>query len=118
MTTATNASQLDELHSTLNGQSRFSAYAEESIPIAIRTAVRPACSSLLLFAVADKIWSGRVLSYLPRNLRVIMSSAALIAVPAFGMTIIIIAAGIDLVGRNGTDAVRNRSRLAAEECRP
>jgi len=50
---------------------------------------------IVLFSVADKIWSeGFFLS--TRNMRVMMSSAALIAVPAFGMTIIIIAAGIDL----------------------
>lgn len=48
-----------------------------------------------LFAVADKIW-GQGFFVSARNMRVIMSSAALIAVPAFGMTIIIIAAGIDL----------------------
>lgn len=48
-----------------------------------------------LFTIADKAWGeGFFLS--ARNMRVIMSSAALIAVPAFGMTIIIIAAGIDL----------------------
>jgi ribose transport system permease protein len=50
---------------------------------------------VLLFTVADKAWGeGFFLS--ARNMRVIMSSASLIAVPAFGMTIIIIAAGIDL----------------------
>lgn len=50
---------------------------------------------VVLFAVADRIWGeGFFLS--ARNMRVIMSSASLIAVPAFGMTIIIIAAGIDL----------------------
>lgn len=48
-----------------------------------------------LFTLADNAWGeGFFLS--ARNMRVIMSSAALIAVPAFGMTIIIIAAGIDL----------------------
>ena len=48
-----------------------------------------------LFCIADQIWSeGYFASF--RNMRVIMSSASLIAVPAFGMTIIIIAAGIDL----------------------
>lgn len=50
---------------------------------------------IILFAVADRIWSGGFF-VTTRNMRVIMSSAALIAVPAFGMTIIIIAAGIDL----------------------
>jgi ribose/xylose/arabinose/galactoside ABC-type transport system permease subunit len=50
---------------------------------------------IILFAVADRIWSGGFFVSM-RNMRVIMSSAALIAVPAFGMTIIIIAAGIDL----------------------
>ena len=50
---------------------------------------------LLLFALADNKWSsGNYLS--ARNFRVMMNSAALIAVPALGMTIIIIAAGIDL----------------------
>jgi ribose/xylose/arabinose/galactoside ABC-type transport system permease subunit len=50
---------------------------------------------IALFAIADRIWGeGFFLS--AYNLRVIMSSASLIAVPAFGMTIIIIAAGIDL----------------------
>lgn len=52
-------------------------------------------SIVILFAIADNIWSeGYFLS--AYNLRVMASSAALIAVPAFGMTIIIIAAGIDL----------------------
>ena len=50
---------------------------------------------ILLFAAADKVW-GQGFFVSARNMRVIMSSAALIAVPAFGMTIIIIAAGIDL----------------------
>lgn len=50
---------------------------------------------IALFAVADKVWSAGYFMSL-RNMRVIMSSASLIAVPAFGMTIIIIAAGIDL----------------------
>jgi ribose transport system permease protein len=50
---------------------------------------------LFLFAAADYKWSsGYFLS--ARNFRVMMNSAALIAVPALGMTIIIIAAGIDL----------------------
>ena len=50
---------------------------------------------VLLFWAADSVWGqGRFLSF--RNSRVIMSSAALIAVPAFGMTIIIISGGIDL----------------------
>lgn len=50
---------------------------------------------LFLFWLADSIWGqGYFLSF--RNLRVMMSSAALIAVPAFGMTIIIISGGIDL----------------------
>lgn len=50
---------------------------------------------VLLFWLADSLWGqGYFLSF--RNLRVIMSSAALIAVPAFGMTIIIISGGIDL----------------------
>lgn len=50
---------------------------------------------LFLFAAADSQWgSGYFLS--ARNFRVMLNSAALIAVPALGMTIIIIAAGIDL----------------------
>jgi len=50
---------------------------------------------ILLFTVADNIWGeGYFMS--ARNLRVISSSAALIAVPAFGMTLIIISGGIDL----------------------
>ncbi len=48
-----------------------------------------------LFTIADMVWGeGFFLSWY--NTRVITNSAALIAVPAFGMTIIIIAAGIDL----------------------
>lgn len=48
-----------------------------------------------LFAIADSLWGeGYFLS--ARNMRVIMSSASLIAVPALGMTMIIIAGGIDL----------------------
>jgi len=49
----------------------------------------------LLFGLADQIWSQGYFFSL-RNLRVMMSSASLIAVPALGMTIIIIAGGIDL----------------------
>ena len=50
---------------------------------------------MLLFTVADSNWGeGYFMS--ARNLRVISSSAALIAVPAFGMTLIIISGGIDL----------------------
>ena len=50
---------------------------------------------MLLFTVADGFWGeGYFMS--ARNLRVISSSAALIAVPAFGMTLIIISGGIDL----------------------
>ncbi|MEM1070152.1 MAG: ABC transporter permease [Planctomycetota bacterium] len=49
----------------------------------------------VLFTIADLIWSEGYFSS-TRNMRVMMSSASLIAVPAFGMTIIIIAAGIDL----------------------
>lgn len=49
----------------------------------------------VLFTIADQVWSdGYFLSI--RNMRVMMNSAALVAVPALGMTIIIIAAGIDL----------------------
>jgi len=48
-----------------------------------------------IFALSDQLWgSGSFLSW--RNLRVLSSSAALIAVPALGMTMIIIAGGIDL----------------------
>ncbi len=50
---------------------------------------------VLMFTVADNIWSQGYF-FTARNMRVIMSSASLIAVPALGMTIIIIAAGIDL----------------------
>ena len=50
---------------------------------------------MLFFTIADSIWGeGYFMS--ARNLRVISSSAALIAVPAFGMTLIIISGGIDL----------------------
>ena len=50
---------------------------------------------LVFFALAERYWGqGQFLS--ARNFRVMMSSAALIAVPAFGMTIIIISGGIDL----------------------
>ena len=48
-----------------------------------------------LFALADRIWGGGYFLSL-RNVRVMLSSASLIAVPALGMTIIIISAGIDL----------------------
>ncbi len=50
---------------------------------------------VILFSVADSSWGEGVFLSL-RNMRVIMNSVALIAVPALGMTIIIIAAGIDL----------------------
>lgn len=50
---------------------------------------------IALFGIADRIWGEGFFISL-RNMRVIMSSASLIAVPALGMTIIIIAAGIDL----------------------
>jgi len=50
---------------------------------------------LATFAIADNFWGqGYFLS--ARNFRVMMNSAALIAVPALGMTLIIIAGGIDL----------------------
>ena len=50
---------------------------------------------MLFFSIADSVWGeGYFMS--ARNLRVISSSAALIAVPAFGMTLIIISGGIDL----------------------
>ncbi len=48
-----------------------------------------------LFTIADNIWSQGYF-FSTRNMRVIMSSASLIAVPALGMTMIIIAGGIDL----------------------
>ena len=48
-----------------------------------------------MFAIADYKWSvGNFLSW--GNIRIMANGAALIAVPAFGMTLIIIAAGIDL----------------------
>lgn len=48
-----------------------------------------------LFAIADRSWgSGKFTN--GYNVRVILSNAALIGVPAFGMTLIIIAGGIDL----------------------
>ncbi|QDT10474.1 Ribose transport system permease protein RbsC [Planctomycetes bacterium K23_9] len=50
---------------------------------------------VVFFSIAESILASGVFTS-TRNLRVIMSSAALIAVPALGMTIIIIAAGIDL----------------------
>ncbi|MEO1525702.1 MAG: ABC transporter permease [Planctomycetota bacterium] len=70
----------------------------------LATALGPAWALLvivLLFAIADwQLGSGSLYgdgSFASvRNARVIMNSAALIAVPAFGMTIIIIAGGIDL----------------------
>jgi ribose transport system permease protein len=50
---------------------------------------------VVMFAIADQNWSvGNFLSW--GNIRVMANGAALIAVPAFGMTLIIIAAGIDL----------------------
>ncbi|MAI34584.1 MAG: ABC transporter permease [Rubripirellula sp.] len=50
---------------------------------------------MLLFTIADSIWgAGNFMS--GYNLRVTSGSAALIAVPAFGMTLIIISGGIDL----------------------
>lgn len=48
-----------------------------------------------MFTIADNVWSQGFFFSL-RNMRVIMSSASLIAVPALGMTMIIIAGGIDL----------------------
>jgi ribose transport system permease protein len=50
---------------------------------------------VLLFGIAEHE-RGNGTFFSVRNLRVVMNSAALIAVPALGMTIIIIAAGIDL----------------------
>ncbi len=50
---------------------------------------------MLLFTIADWYWgAGKFMS--GYNLRVTSGSAALIAVPAFGMTLIIISGGIDL----------------------
>ncbi|MFK7738569.1 MAG: ABC transporter permease [Pirellulaceae bacterium] len=47
------------------------------------------------FAIADSVWGrGSFLSL--RNARVLTSTASLIAVPALGMTLVIIAGGIDL----------------------
>jgi ribose/xylose/arabinose/galactoside ABC-type transport system permease subunit len=63
-----------------------------------RSQVGPLVALLFIvavFAVADQVWgSGSFLSW--RNMRVLSSSASLIAVPAMGMTMIIIAGGIDL----------------------
>jgi ribose/xylose/arabinose/galactoside ABC-type transport system permease subunit len=50
---------------------------------------------IALFAAADRHWS-KGYFFSAYNVRVIMSRAALIAVPAYGMTMVIIAAGIDL----------------------
>ena len=50
---------------------------------------------ILFFGIADHVWGGSYFLSL-RNFRVILSSASLIAVPALGMTIIIVAGGIDL----------------------
>lgn len=50
---------------------------------------------MIVFAVADNFYGSGQYSSI-RNFRVMMNSAALIAIPALGMTIIIIAAGIDL----------------------
>lgn len=50
---------------------------------------------VLFFTIADQVLSEGYFASV-RNLRVTANSAALIAVPALGMTIIIIAAGIDL----------------------
>ena len=50
---------------------------------------------ILFFSIADNIWGGGFFLS-ARNFRVISNSAALIAVPAFGMTLIIISGGIDL----------------------
>lgn len=50
---------------------------------------------VILFTAADNVWgSGMFMSL--RNMRVLSSQAALIVVPAMGMTMIIIAGGIDL----------------------
>ncbi len=49
----------------------------------------------LLFTIANALLSNGTF-YSAYNLRVMSSNAALIAVPAFGMTVVIIAAGIDL----------------------
>lgn len=50
---------------------------------------------MIFFWIADSFWGGGYFMS-TRNIRVISSSAALIAVPAFGMTLIIISGGIDL----------------------
>lgn len=63
-----------------------------------RSQIGPLAALLVIFAIftiADQmVGTGSFLSW--RNLRVLSSSAALIAVPALGMTLIIIAGGIDL----------------------
>lgn len=68
----------------------------------LKVVFRPELSSVFAlimivaaFAVADHFFGhGKFLSL--RNIRVVTNSAALIAVPALGMTLVIIAAGIDL----------------------
>jgi ribose/xylose/arabinose/galactoside ABC-type transport system permease subunit len=63
-----------------------------------------------IFAIADQAWGeGSFLSW--RNMRVLSSSASLIAVPALGMTMIIIAGGIDLSA--GTALTLSGTVLAA-----
>ncbi len=97
------------LSSLLEITPQSSAYSESESPegkkplskflsLLVRSQLGPLAALLvivLVFAGADQIWgSGSFLSW--RNLRVLSSSAALIAVPALGMTMIIIAGGIDL----------------------
>ena len=67
-------------------------------PTRILTQLGPVFALLFIvvfFWIADAVFSEGYFMTL-RNLRVMMSSASLIAVPALGMTIIIIAGGIDL----------------------
>ncbi len=66
---------------------------------------------VLLFGIADHLWGGGYFLSL-RNVRVILSSASLVAVPALGMTIIIIAGGIDL--SSGTALTLSGTVLAVQ----
>ena len=47
-----------------------------------------------VFAIADQLW-GRGFFATTINLKLILQTAAIVAVPALGMTVIIIAGGID-----------------------
>ncbi|MCG8653561.1 MAG: hypothetical protein MI861_27235, partial [Pirellulales bacterium] len=76
----------------------MSGFSSRTIKRLLQSQLGPLFALLLIilfFAAADRIWSGgHFLSI--RNARVMLDATALIAVPALGMTIIIIAAGIDL----------------------